>query len=253
MRRVGRRHFYLRGRRGGFSLIELLVVIAVIVLLLAILSPSVSRVIDLAQNVICKSNMQRVGTAFCNFAADHDLVLPGGIQAKWQGPEPWAKWWVGSEIGWGSTPGTLTPYLSAEGGETVKVYRCPGLEEGVRYSGVGSNGMIDYAYPLGFSGAKILSIPHDAIVMDPDTGLEIDTLTPIIVEEDPMYWLNRNLEPSHANMDRIGTWHDGGSNMIANDGSVHRVKFTGRGANTYEWKIVTPSGATANLHHSGYG
>ena len=240
--------------RRAFTLIELLVVIAIIGVLLAILAPSLWSAISVTKNVVCSNNMQRVGRAFVHFASEHDMTLPGGYNGGWQGPEGWQKSWVGSEVGCASYEGTLLPYI---GGVTrddeVEIYRCPSLEEGVRGSGVGSNGKIDYAQALVFAGTKMAYIPDQARVLDPAAGVYLDTVAPLVVEEDPMYWINRNYEPSHANQDRVGTWHDGGSNVVARGGSVTRLKFTGRGANTYEWRFYTPSGVETNLHHNGWG
>ena len=65
------------GRRSrGFTLIELLVVIAIITLLLSILLPSLQRTKELARQVICKSQLKQIGTAFCVYTNDYKRYLP---------------------------------------------------------------------------------------------------------------------------------------------------------------------------------
>ena len=62
--------------RGGFTLLELLVIIALILLLLAILSPCVTRVMILARQLICASNQGQIITGQLSYAADNDGKVP---------------------------------------------------------------------------------------------------------------------------------------------------------------------------------
>ncbi len=65
-----------RAARSGFSLIELLVVMGVVVMLTALMMPSMHQLRENAQRVVCMSNMQQMGHAFFIFAADHNDNLP---------------------------------------------------------------------------------------------------------------------------------------------------------------------------------
>jgi len=56
----------------GFTLIELLVVISIIALLLSILMPSLQKVKEQAQKVVCGSNMRQMGIALALYAASND-------------------------------------------------------------------------------------------------------------------------------------------------------------------------------------
>jgi len=62
--------------RRGFTLIELLVVIAIISLLVSILLPSLNRAKDLANRVVCMSQLRAQGTAIHIYASDWDRTLP---------------------------------------------------------------------------------------------------------------------------------------------------------------------------------
>ncbi|MHC4645478.1 MAG: prepilin-type N-terminal cleavage/methylation domain-containing protein [Planctomycetota bacterium] len=57
-------------RRKGFTLIELLVVIAIIALLMSILMPALARVRELAQRVVCGTNMAGLTKAMTIYAGE---------------------------------------------------------------------------------------------------------------------------------------------------------------------------------------
>jgi prepilin-type N-terminal cleavage/methylation domain-containing protein len=59
-------------KRKGFTLIELLVVIAIIALLMSILMPALARVKELANRVVCGSNLSGIGKAMNIYANDDE-------------------------------------------------------------------------------------------------------------------------------------------------------------------------------------
>lgn len=59
-------------KRKGFTLIELLVVIAIIALLMAILTPALSRAKDQARKVVCTAHMKGLGIALRMYVDDYD-------------------------------------------------------------------------------------------------------------------------------------------------------------------------------------
>ncbi|MCC5843615.1 MAG: DUF1559 domain-containing protein [Verrucomicrobia bacterium] len=62
--------------RRGFTLIEMLVVIAIIALLVAIITPTVSRAMDGAKTTQCMSNLRQAGLALTMYAAENHGYLP---------------------------------------------------------------------------------------------------------------------------------------------------------------------------------
>lgn len=65
-------------RLAAFTLIELLVVISIIVLLLAILLPSLSKAREQAKQVVCASNLQGFGRGFYLYAGENRDYLCSG-------------------------------------------------------------------------------------------------------------------------------------------------------------------------------
>lgn len=64
------------GNRRGFTLVELLVVIAIILVLVALLMPSLARVRETAKMTKCMSNMRQISMATFTYAADNDGFAP---------------------------------------------------------------------------------------------------------------------------------------------------------------------------------
>ena len=66
-------------RKKAFTLVELLVVIAIIVLLIAILLPSLSRARELSKRLVCAANIKGVGTSAKIYANDNyeKWMVPG--------------------------------------------------------------------------------------------------------------------------------------------------------------------------------
>ena len=67
--------------KSGFTLIELLVVIAIIALLLSIVTPALRRARQIAQEMVCRSNLRQMGIGFQVYYVEHDnkaLISEGG-------------------------------------------------------------------------------------------------------------------------------------------------------------------------------
>jgi prepilin-type N-terminal cleavage/methylation domain-containing protein/prepilin-type processing-associated H-X9-DG protein len=76
-------------RQKGFTLIELLVVISIVVLLVAILLPTVQRVRRQAKAVICQSNLKQWGTVFTMYTTSNEGLCPRQKFHSLATPEPW--------------------------------------------------------------------------------------------------------------------------------------------------------------------
>lgn len=62
--------------RSGFTLIELLVVVAIVVILIAILLPSLGNARDQAKTTLCCSNTRQLGTAFFMYSVENQNCFP---------------------------------------------------------------------------------------------------------------------------------------------------------------------------------
>jgi len=63
-------------KRKGFTLIELLVVIAIIALLMGILMPALNKARQLAQQMVCGTNLKGIGAAMVVYSADNNDEYP---------------------------------------------------------------------------------------------------------------------------------------------------------------------------------
>jgi prepilin-type N-terminal cleavage/methylation domain-containing protein len=83
-------------RSSGFTLVELLVVIGIIVVLIGILLPVISRARDSANTTACLSNLRQIGLAISAYANDHHgCLVPGDYLGLIDGyPNPGAGNWA---------------------------------------------------------------------------------------------------------------------------------------------------------------
>ena len=112
----------------GFTLIELLVVVAVIAVLLAILTPALSRARVLAKRVACGGNLRQLAVAWNNYLTDSNGRFYQAINANinyggWKGLRGW----------W---PRPLNPYalgaaLDPNDWQGARLFHCPADRGGV--------------------------------------------------------------------------------------------------------------------------
>ena len=74
-----------RGKQ-GFTLIGLLVVIAIVVLLMAVLLPTLQRVKRQAKAVVCQSNLRQSGIIWLAYMDDSGGYFPGGLRDEGYDP-----------------------------------------------------------------------------------------------------------------------------------------------------------------------
>lgn len=225
-------------RSKGFTLLELLVVIAIIAVLISLLVPSINNALERGREVKCQSNLRNIVQAMLAFAADHNGHLPGSAGPGRVPGDSWRRSFMGTEVVNekyrslihsdmdANRLGSLASYLGIAEGEKTTIYRCPSHEAGVPGSGVGSNGMFDYAMILHFGGVRLSAIPRQTVFYREQPG-EQRIATPLIVEEDPVRINWVNMEPGYGNVDRIGSWHRGGKSFYASvDGGVFAIQST---------------------------
>lgn len=126
----------------GFTLIELLVVLAIIVLLIAILLPSMQRAREQSKTVLCAANLRQIGQLFNVCAADHDGRAPGG--GLWQNGNSSLNWRVilNTEV---LKTGSIFDTNYAIGGTSTRTLSCPNFVDHGNggYRSLGENPYID--------------------------------------------------------------------------------------------------------------
>ena len=115
-------------RRQAFTLIELLVVISIIAILMALLMPTASGILERARETMCASNQKQLALASISYAGDHDGRLPNN--KEWVLYNITARNWYDMEC---ITNGTIFPYV-----KDTKVYLCPTFYRIVRASQPGA-------------------------------------------------------------------------------------------------------------------
>ena len=93
----------------GFTLVELLVVIGIVVVLIALLLPALSRAREQAKIIQCASNMRQLSTGLQGYAAVNRHRYPPNVAF----PSP-GTWWyeqdrIGRHVSYTSKPGSSLP------------------------------------------------------------------------------------------------------------------------------------------------
>ena len=120
-------------KRSGFTIIELLVVLSVILILLTVVTPAVSKAKEKANKTICINNLRQISVALTMYANENDGKFPPDGAKKW------------------------SQYLSPDYIKDNKTFDCP------THAFVGSIAAADYGYQ---SGYDLESNPGALIVWD---------------------------------------------------------------------------------------
>ncbi len=107
----------MSARSRGFTLLELLVVISIIVLLIAILLPSLNQAREQAKRVYCLNNLRSIGQGANAYAAEDDRELLIPIQQTMVTPRPASEYWLQRCAMWFSYGGRSAqePFLTDSG------------------------------------------------------------------------------------------------------------------------------------------
>jgi prepilin-type N-terminal cleavage/methylation domain-containing protein len=236
----------------GFSLIELLVVIGIIAILTAILLPALAWTRAAANSVSCENNLHQLMVGVVAFVADNG-ALPGSANTRGV-PDPSQRdWLTGSSINLTDAPqlGTLFPYVS----NNPTVYRCPSLDTAL-FTPTGSNGHFDYSICCSLTGAQITHVKPTSIYLYLD-GHTDTVATPVLVEEDPWYSINKANSDAgtHVDSDRLAHTHAGQGHYASIDGSVQSfnepiIPLTASPNASNRWESLSPSGKWVGLGYT---
>lgn len=175
--------------RPAFTLIEVLVVVAIIALLVAILLPALKNARDTANATVCRSNIKQLCYAFTVYSSEFKGRLPGhGPNNDWLGKFNTS----GHKTGRQPEDGTIYKYM----GNQKHAYTCPSDKyprfevQGERewFYSYTSLGMISGAKPEDLTYAHYPEKPSFQRD-DHTTGMRPFEHVPMIIEEDPRFFL----------------------------------------------------------------
>lgn len=173
----------------GFTLIEMLVVIAIIVLLMSLLSPMVSKSLEKARQTACKSNLHQIGIAAQSYANDHRGYLPYAAYS--------------SSIRWHTK---LAPYMGVGKSKDQSIYSCPSTRKntwigyGWNYHGLGHSPQDPRHGPTSFAHSK------EKLVVAADVRYAMDFLG----NQDVIPPVSGGTPPSRVHSDGLNTLFVGG-------------------------------------------
>jgi type II secretory pathway pseudopilin PulG len=108
----------------AFTLLETIAVIFVITIIALLIAPNTHRIIAIAQETVCASNMRSIRVALGSYLEDHGMVWPQGSPLP---QEPgWAQFWVA----------TLEPY-----GIRERTWQCPTIRGLMKEEGLTEFGL----------------------------------------------------------------------------------------------------------------
>jgi len=127
-----------RRSAGGFSLLEMIVVVAIILILLALLTPTLANVMERARLLQCSANLRGIHQAMQAFEEDHEGILvptdvrPWRMVASYQeeSPQPllyrWNMSWPAILVKGGYVPKPpLTDDPSVMPPQGANIFYCP--------------------------------------------------------------------------------------------------------------------------------
>ncbi len=201
-----------KGRIRAFTLIELLVVVALLSLLLAMLSPSLSRARELTRAAACLSNLHQLGTAGHTYRTVYKCLPPESPSI------------MGSPVPVDAWPGRFLKYTASPA-----VFKCPSAPSWMEWDGLPfkrSYGSQPFSYGLNVWGwadsarkgwwkdaagdgrrAEEIAMPANFYwLADSNGGMEIDPLGrwDLVMEVHRWDWCWPWEAPGSRHLDRTG-------------------------------------------------
>jgi prepilin-type N-terminal cleavage/methylation domain-containing protein len=117
----------------GFTLVELLVVIAIIAVLLSVLMPSLAKVRNLADRMVCSTHLSDIGKSMMMYSQEHNNKYPTagtpasvwskkGYIAKWDGKDAKEAYGTKNEVTVTASIYLLIKYQNMD----AKIFTCEG-------------------------------------------------------------------------------------------------------------------------------
>ena len=209
-------------RQFGFTLVELLIVIAILMILLSLLSPSLTRAYETAMGITCMQNYKNIASYAFNFSEDHNGHMPGRSSAV-------------NAYGGGSVSGQaiLLAYITNSGNVIINPFKLAlnsqprGLWDCPKASGTGYNTEISntirpivYNYDLsgGVPDTSVgtpNSLKYGERVMDPSLWIGSSITSPLIP---PSYYFLGAMVSQITHPDKLNMMADA---CVAN----HYIRF----------------------------
>jgi prepilin-type N-terminal cleavage/methylation domain-containing protein/prepilin-type processing-associated H-X9-DG protein len=125
----------------GFTLVELLVVIAIIAVLLGVLMPSLAKVRNIADRMVCSTHLSDVGKSMMMYAQEHNGKYPTagtpasvwsktGSIAKWDGKDSKEAYGAKNEVTVTASLYLLVRYQNMD----AKMFICEGDKDVTRFN-----------------------------------------------------------------------------------------------------------------------
>jgi prepilin-type N-terminal cleavage/methylation domain-containing protein len=149
--------------RSAFTLIELLVVIAILSLLIAMLSPYLTRAREIARRAVCMQNQKSLAMGIHGFAAGHGNRCPGGGYQD-QGNEQGIGWDCVLDVEWYRARPTVQSYVGNLHPLNKNCLTCPSFRY---WPGMGASGVYQYSRAASAEGSPVCTPNADGLAVDP--------------------------------------------------------------------------------------